>query len=161
MRQVFLCHGRIVIAVAALLAPMPLAAQSVPPPPPASAPSAPHAPASPQAAAEQRIEALRTQLHITPAQQPQWNAFAQTMRDNATKTDALFRQRASTAAQMNALQNMQSYAQVAQAYADQTAALEKAFEALYGMLSEQQKQTVDTIFRQDATRNASAAATKP
>ena len=125
-------------------------AQSVPPPPQTS----PAPPASPQSAADQRIQALRAQLHITDAQAPQWNAFAQAMRDNATSTDALFRQRASAAATMSAVDNMKSYAKVARAYADNTEALATAFEALYGVLSDQQKQAVDTLFRQDAARTA-------
>ena len=107
-----------------------------------------------QAAADQRIQALRTELHIADTQLPQWNAFAQVMRDNATKTDALFRQRASAAASMNALDNMKSYADIARAYADNTQALATAFEALYGVLTVQQKQTIDTMFRQDATKTA-------
>jgi protein CpxP len=150
--------GRAMVAVAALLTPLPVLAQSVPPPPPSSTPSAP---ASPQAAQDQRINALLAQLQITPAQQPQWNAFAQAMRDNATKTDALFRQRASSAATMSALENMQSYAQIARAYADATEALAQAFASLYAVLSDQQKQTVDGIFRQDAAKNASTATAKP
>jgi hypothetical protein len=125
-------------------------AQSVPPPPPQTAANAP----SPQAAADQRIQTLRAQLHITDAQSPQWTAFAQTMRDNATSTDDLFRKRAGTAATMSALDNMKSYAQVARAYADNTQALATAFEALYGVLTEQQKQTIDTLFRQEAAKTA-------
>jgi periplasmic protein CpxP/Spy len=139
---------------AVLIAAPPLAvAQFVPPPPPQTAAAAP-TPPSPQAAADQRIQALRTELHIDDAQLPQWNAFAQVMRDNATKTDALFRQRASAAARMNALDNMKSYADIARAYADNTQALATAFEALYGVLTVQQKQTIDTLFRQDAARTA-------
>jgi cytochrome c551/c552 len=108
----------------------------------------------------QRIQALRTQLHITDAQLPQWTAFAQTMRDNATSTDALFRRRAGAAATMSALDNMKSYAEVARAYADNTEALAKAFEALYGVLTDQQKQTIDTLFRQEAARTAAQQQTK-
>ena len=91
---------------------------------------------------------------------PQWNAFAQAMRDNATSTDALFRQRATSAATMSALDNMKSYAQVARAYADNTEALATAFEALYGVLTDQQKQTIDTLFRQEASRTAAQQQTK-
>jgi hypothetical protein len=96
---------------------------------------------------------LQTELHITDAQAPQWSAFAQAMRDNATSTDALFRQRANATQSMNALDNMKSYAQVARAYADDTEKLSAAFEALYGVLSDQQKQTIDTLFRQQATQS--------
>ncbi len=140
---------------AVLIATAPVAAQQfVPPPPPQTAATPP----SPEAAADQRIQALRAQLHITDAQVPQWNAFAQVMRDNATKTDALFRQRASAAATMNALDNMKSYAAIARAYADNTEALATAFATLYGVLSAQQKQTVDTLFRQDAERTTAQPA---
>ena len=101
-----------------------------------------------QAAADQRIAALRAQLRITDAQAQAWNGFAQAMRNNAASTDALFRQRASTAARLSALDNMKSYAQVARAYADNTEALATAFEGLCGVLSDQQKLTVDTLFRE-------------
>ena len=151
------CLRRTALAVAAVLIAVPYAAtaQSVPPPPQTAT-----NPPSPQSAADQRIQALRTQLHITDAQMPQWNAFAQAMRDNATSTDALFRQRASAAASMSALDNMKSYAQVARAYADNTEALATAFEALYGVLADQQKQTIDTLFRQEASRTAAQQQTK-
>lgn len=148
------CLRGAVLAAAALLivGPRAVIAQPVPSPPRTSPAPQPTQPASPEAAADQRIQALRAQLHITEAQTPQWNAFAQAMRTNATSTDTLFRQRASAAASMNAVDNMKSYAQVARAYADNTQALATAFEALYGVLDPQQKQTVDTLFRQDAAR---------
>ena len=142
-----------------LLAPVPAIAQAAPPPPPPPNP----APASPQSgtaapsqneSADQRIRALQQQLDITAAQTPQWNAFAQAMRNNATSTDELFRQRANSVASMNALDNMKSYARVVRAYADDTDRLEAAFETLYNALSEQQKQTLDTLFRRQATQSA-------
>jgi hypothetical protein len=49
---------------------------------------------------------------------------------------------------------MKSYAQVARAYADTTENLSAAFEALYGVLSDQQKQTIDTLFRQQPAQSA-------
>ena len=119
----------------------------------APAPAQTTAPASPQEAAEQRLQGLQAELHITDAQAPQWSAFAQAMRDNATSTDALFRQRANATQSMNALDNMKSYAQVARTYADDTEKLSAAFETLYGVLSQQQKQTIDTLFRQQATQS--------
>lgn len=102
-------------------------------------------------AIDQRIAALQARLAITTAETPAWDAFAQTMRDNAAATDALFVQRAQTAASMNAVQNMQSYAQVARAYADNTQKLADAFGTLYGQLSPAQKQTADLLFRAQAT----------
>ncbi len=87
---------------------------------------------------------------------PLWSAFAEAMRDNAASTDALFAQRASAVATMNAVDNMHSYAQIARAYADNTQRLAIAFDSLYASLSETQKQAADTLFRQQAI-----AAAKP
>ena len=154
-------RGLAVFAAALLLAPLAMAQTA---PPPAQAPTSPASPAAPaaapptpEAAANQRIQTLQSQLHITAAEMPQWNAFAAAMRHNAVSTDALFRERAKNADAMNALDNMKSYVQIARAYADNTAALEQAFEPLYEALSPQQKQTIDTLFREEATKNASAA----
>jgi hypothetical protein len=155
-------RGRVFAAFVALAIPAVAVAQSVPPPPPqttttpqAQQPATP--PASPEAEANKRIQALQEQLQITPAQMPQWNSFAQTMRQNAVNTDNLFRERAKEAGSMNALDNMKSYARIARAYADNTEALEKSFAALYAVLSDQQKQTVDTLFREQAQKNAQPA----
>ena len=111
-----------------------------------------------QAATEQRISAMQSQLAITPAQMPKWNAFAQVMRENAQSTDALFRQRAAGAQTMNASANMLSYAQISRAYADGIEKLTVAFEAFYDVLSDQQKQAADALFRQQSTQSA---ATQP
>ena len=141
-----------------LLASVSAAAQPAPPPPPVPQTAAPppqiHTPpASQQETVDQRIHALQDQLGITTAQMPQWNAFAQAMRDNATSTNELFHQRASEAASMNALDNMRSYARVVRAYADNTDRLEAAFETLYNALSDQQKQALDTLFRRQAAQS--------
>jgi hypothetical protein len=106
---------------------------------------------SPARAVEQRISALKSALAITPAEIPAWNTFAQTMRDNATATDALFAQRAATAATMSAVDNMHSYAWIARTYADNTEKLSAAFDTLYGQLSDTQKHAADVIFREQAT----------
>ena len=36
---------------------------------------------------EQRLADLHSKLQITPAQEPQWQKFAQAMRDNGRKMD--------------------------------------------------------------------------
>ena len=120
------------------------------PPPDAGAPAAmpPGASSATQKAVEQRIAALAAKLAITPAQQSDWTAFAQVMRDNAANTDKLFAQRAQNAATMNAVDNMKSYADIARGYADNTQRLSDAFVVLYGKLSSEQKQTADVLFRQ-------------
>lgn len=152
-------------AAPAPTAPAPAAPAALPPPamPVAAAAQAPAATAVPsqvQAAAEQRIAGLQTQLGITQAQAPQWTAFAQVMRENAQATDAQFRTRAAGAQTMNAVANMQSYAQISRAYADGTEKLATAFQALYATLSDQQKIAADTLFRQQAAQAAVPVATK-
>ena len=149
-------------ALAVLLAPSIGLAQSAAPLPPTTAPAAPAPAATPptgspapsaatQAAADQRIKMLQSQLGITEAQMPLWSAFTQAMRDNAAATDALFTQRAGAVATMNAPDNMHSYAQIARAYADNTERLATAFDSLYASLSDTQKQAADTMFRQQTT----------
>jgi protein CpxP len=145
-----------------LLAAAPVSVLAQPAPPPISSPTQPSAtpPAAAstqsqvQTATEQRITGLKTQLSITAAQMPQWDAFAQVMRENAQSTDALFRQRAAGAHTMNAVANMHSYAQIAHAYSDQTEKLATAFETLYGTFSEPQKQAADKLFQQQAAAGA-------
>lgn len=135
------------------------AAQPAPPPPPApqTTPIPPqiHTPSTPrEESVDQRIHDLQDQLGITTAQMPQWNAFAQAMRDNATSTNELFQRRARAVASMNALENMQSYAQVIRAYADDTDRLAGAFASLYNALSNQQKQKLDALFHHEAAQSA-------
>ena len=135
------------IALAQSAAPLPQTAS-----PAAASPSGPAAPsAETQAAVDQRIKMLQTQLGITEAQKPLWSAFAQAMRDNAAVTDALFTQRGGAVTTMNATENMHSYAQIARAYADNTERLATAFDSLYASLSDTQKQAADTLFRQQAS----------
>jgi LTXXQ motif family protein len=160
-------HG---VALAVLLAPSVGLAQSTAPLPPMASPataapkaaapaagaptSAPAPSAATQAAVDQRVRGLQSQLGITEAQMPLWSAFAQAMRDNAAATDALFTQRAGAVATMNAPDNMHSYAEIARAYADNTERLATAFDSLYASLSDTQKQAADTLFRQQSTAAA-------
>lgn len=146
------------LAQSASTAPVPQTATAAPPP----ASSSPVRPASPapsgatQAAVDQRIRVLQSELGITETQMPLWTAFAQAMRENAASTDALFAQRANAVASMSAVDNMHSYAQIARAYADNTERLATAFDSLYASLTDTQKQAADTLFRQQAV-----AASKP
>jgi len=153
------------VALAVLLAPSFGLAQSTAPLPSTATPAtpapataaasiAPAPSAATQAAVDQRIRTLQSQLGITESQMPLWSAFTQAMRDNAAATDALFTQRAGAVATMNAPDNMHSYAQIARTYADNTERLATAFDSLYASLSDTQKQAADTMFRQQATAAA-------
>lgn len=105
---------------------------------------------------EQRITDLHAKLQISPAQQSQWDQFSLVMRDNARGTDERFQQRVQNLPTMNAAENMQSYAQLSAAHAQDMAKLVPAFQALYATMSERQKGMADQVFRDDAHRGQNA-----
>jgi hypothetical protein len=109
-----------------------------------------------QSAVEQRIQGLKLQLAITPQQEALWDAFAAKMRDNAAATERLAQQRSAAIATLNAVDNMRSYARISHEYAANADRLTAAFEGLYASLSPAQKQTADTLFRQEAAAGAGA-----
>jgi hypothetical protein len=96
---------------------------------------------------EARIADLRTKLKITPAQAPQWDAFANVMRENARGMDSAFESRSSGRPKMNAVENMQSYSTLADQHAQDLRKLTPAFADLYNVMSEEQKRNADEVFR--------------
>ena len=102
---------------------------------------------------ETHIKQLHAQLQITPAEQPQWDRSAQVVRDNARDMDRAFMQRAQQYATMNAVQNMQSYEQIAEAHVQHLQKLVPAFDNLYNEMPEQQKKLTDQVFRANAERH--------
>jgi protein CpxP len=157
------------VATTALLSlPAAALAQSAPSAAVQGATSPPAAAASPMAGhpvpgknaqerVERRIRELHTQLQITPAEEPLWNQFAEVMRENARNMDQAFIQRAQHFSTMNAVQNMQSYEQIAEDHAKRLQKLVPAFENLYNAMPEQQKQLTDQVFRANAERHAQGA----
>jgi hypothetical protein len=138
---------------------------------PAGGTAAPMAPAGSQAQAQpneqaansgqmearidQRISDLQGKLQISAAQKPQWDHFTQIMRENAREMDKIFQARIQGMDNMNAEQNMKSYASIAQHHAQDVERLVPAFDALYAKMSESQKKTADQVFRDDANQGAS------
>jgi protein CpxP len=106
-----------------------------------------------EARVEQRISDLHTKLKITPAQDEQWNKFADVMRDNGHTMGELYRQRMALGTDTSALDDMKQYAQITQAQADGTKRLVDAFEPLYASLSPEQKKLADASFHQSAKRS--------
>ena len=104
-----------------------------------------------QSLAERRISDLHSRLHITADQSPQWDKFAEIMRQNATEMDQSNQQRAEKLGSMSAVDNMQSFAQLEQQRANDMQRVVPAFQALYATLSDQQKATADQLFRNYAS----------
>lgn len=125
------------------------------PAPPATASASTASATMPKAMAarvEEHIKQLHDQLGITAAEQPQWDQFAQVMRDNATQISQAFSDRGAKLDTMNAADNMQSYAQLSQVHATNMQKLASAFQSLYNSFPDQQKQTADAVFRANGAK---------
>lgn len=102
---------------------------------------------SAMAPVEARIKTLHKQLHITEAQKPQWDALAQVMRTNAQAMVDLQKQRATDAKSESAVEVIKSYEAVIDAHEDGMKKFVPPFEALYNSMSDAQKKTADSLFR--------------
>jgi len=96
---------------------------------------------------EARIADLHKKLGITAAQEPQWSAVAQVMRDNANAVSQLVNDRKAKSVSMTAPDDLRSYEAITDAHADGLKKLVPAFDALYATLSDDQKKTADSLFR--------------
>jgi len=114
--------------------------------PPATTEPAP-VPAEANAAVESRIKELHNRLHITAAQQTQWDNLVQVMRDNAKAMIDLQKQRAKDVKSMTAVDAVKSYAAVIEAHEAGMTKFVPAFEALYNSMSDAQKKIADAMFR--------------
>lgn len=126
-------------------------AQATPPAPPPGAAPAPPPGATPAKhrsrtdRVEQRIKTLHHELGITAAQETQWNAVAQVMRDNAAAIQQAVQQREQNPG-MTAVDDLKAYEAIVDAHAQGTQKLVAAFETLYASLSDEQKKKADILF---------------
>jgi periplasmic protein CpxP/Spy len=97
-------------------------------------------------AVEQHITALHAQLKITAAEESQWKEVADTMRENAKELDRAIDTRYATIASATAIDNLNSYANIAQAHADGVKKLASSFAGLYSAMSDDQKREADEVF---------------
>ena len=109
---------------------------------------------------DQYITQMHARLQITPAEQTQWDAFAQAMRDDAQKMDTLYQQRSEQFATMSAVDGLKSYADIEQAHVDGLQHLVSAFVPLYGAMTPAQQKNADAVFRYQGER-AQARRTQP
>lgn len=86
---------------------------------------------------------LKRQLKITPQQEPQFNAFAEAMRNNDQQIDALMRQQG--AGNPNAVEGLRRAQQLAEAQANGLKQLLPPLQALYDSLSDPQKKIADQV----------------
>ena len=97
---------------------------------------------------EARIKQLQDALNITEDQEELWNNLTQVMRENAKDMDALTKDKAENAKTMNAVEQMKLHSRITEAHLDQLEKFIPPFEALYSSMSDEQKKSTDTIFRE-------------
>jgi protein CpxP len=96
---------------------------------------------------EDQITKLHAELGITAAEETQWNAVAQVMRDNASEMDTLFKDHRATAKSETALDGMAFYQKETEMRAAEAQKLTAAFTLLYNAMSDDQKKNADAVFQ--------------
>ena len=135
---------RVAVAVVCLALAGPAMAQ----PTPGQHPSAGDA-ADRQASArvEEHIADLKKRLAITPAQQPQWDAFAGTLRQNAQETERSYRERQARGP-LSAVNDLRAHAAAVRQHGEAVTRLVEPFAALYGVMTLEQRAAADQVFVQ-------------
>jgi hypothetical protein len=94
---------------------------------------------------EGRIAFLETELKITDAQTPQWNAFADTLRANAKAHQAMHEQMAKGGMPSSWLERLAFQQKAMSTRLDGLKALETAAKPLYAVLTDDQKKLADQL----------------
>ena len=102
---------------------------------------------------EKHIKDLHDKLKITAAEETLWSTVAQTMRDNVTEIDKAVDKRESLIGTASAIDDLNAYANVAQAHADSVKKLALVFAPLYAAMSDAQKKLADEVFLQRGHHN--------
>lgn len=121
----------------------PVLAQTSPAAPPAGSPAMTAPGGSP-------VQRLHQALHITPAQEADFNAFVNAMGRQHETMLSLIRQRPASA-NTNALENLRFQERLAAAQAEGLRRLTGAFAKLYAALSPAQKQAANRLLLRPAT----------
>ena len=96
---------------------------------------------------ELRIKEMHAKLKITSAQEEQWAKVAQAMLDDAKTMDALTQIRVDHAKDMTAVDDLKSFGEIADAYANGIKKMIPVFADLYASMSDAQKKEADAFFR--------------
>jgi len=96
---------------------------------------------------ETRIRTLHDKLHVTADQEPQWRDVAKVMRENEKTIHELVDARHENEPD-NAVDDLKSYKEIADAHAEGLENLIPAFETFYDSLSDRQKARADALFGQ-------------
>lgn len=95
--------------------------------------------------AEARVLSIRERVTLTPEQTGALDAMAAIMRNNHRVLGDMTRGRQDARKNMNAAEDVRSYAQLRQVSVDGVKQLAVSFDAFYNMLSAEQKKAVDAV----------------
>ena|SRR5208282_2218874 len=95
---------------------------------------------------EKHLKELHAKLKITPAEETQWAAVAQTMRDSAKELEMAIDKREAIIDTATAIDNLNAYGDIAQAHTDSVKKLSAAFAPLYASMPDDQKMLADEVF---------------
>jgi hypothetical protein len=130
---------------------MPLAALAEPAP----APMAPTKPAAHmhhraammhQETVDQRISMLHAALKIDSAEEPQWSAVAQAMRDSEANMQRLTAETKARPHPLSAVDDLKTYERFTQAHVDGLKTVISSFQTLYDAMPDSQKALADQVF---------------
>jgi periplasmic protein CpxP/Spy len=107
---------------------------------------------------EKHIRDLHAKLKITPAEQSQWDAVAQAMRDNAAELDSAISKRDEIAEHGTAMDDLKAYGDIVQVHADSVKKLSAVFASLYDVMPAEQKKVADEVFAQHPREGKRVAA---
>jgi prophage DNA circulation protein len=93
---------------------------------------------------EGRMASMRTKLKITDEQMPQWNAFADAMRNNARRMTEMH-EKMGPAASMSAPERLDRMEQMTAGMMEAAQSTKAAFTPLYSVLSAEQKKEADNL----------------
>lgn len=110
---------------------------------------------------EARIKDLHSKLGITAEQEAKWKDVTDAMRDNAATLRPLLEARRANAATRTAVDDLKSYAKIADVHADGVKKFAAAFEPLYDSMSDAQKKTADALFRKHGHEGGRHHGAKP
>jgi periplasmic protein CpxP/Spy len=150
----FITTNHIASAIVAATLSLPVAAWAASDTTPAATTGGAAVAGSHQEKVEQRIADMHATLHITEAQEPQWDSFAQVMLDNAQAMETVLGKNAGTAPTRTATEIMQSYAEIAAQHAQNVQKLSTAFDTVYAGLTADQQKAADEMFRVKADEHA-------
>lgn len=95
------------------------------------------------------LDRLHADLKITPAEEPLWSKFSDTMRQNAADLGQAYRARRDKLPTMTALEDMNSFIDVEQKRLDGMKRSSAAFADLYNAMPADQQKAADAVFLAD------------